>query len=110
MEYSSKQHFFLEKSVETVVVSSDALVVRHADEPARDIFAPPSDGTWLHLAQSHLKAEEHQGSFKGGHYVAFVRSHSGQWHRMSDSSVMRVDEATALGAQAFLLFYERMRA
>jgi alpha-glucosidase len=48
----------------TIVASSDSLVVRHADEPNRDIFAPPSDGTWLHLAQSHLKAEEHQGSFK----------------------------------------------
>ena len=50
---------------------------------------------------------EHQGSFKGGHYVAFVRSSGGAWHRMSDSTVTRVDEATALRAQAFLLFYER---
>ena len=50
---------------------------------------------------------EHQGSFKGGHYVAFVKGASGEWHRMSDSTVSRVDEQTALAAQAFLLFYER---
>ena len=31
----------------------------------------------------------------------------GEWHRMSDSTVTRVDEPTALSSQAFLLFYER---
>ena len=53
---------------------------------------------------------EHQGSFKGGHYVAFVKSApNGSWHRMSDSTVSRVDEETALKAQAFLLFYELIK-
>ena len=48
---------------------------------------------------------EHQGSFSGGHYVAFVRL-GNEWYRMSDSTVTQVPEADALGAQAFLLFYE----
>ena len=52
---------------------------------------------------------EHQGSFKGGHYVAFVKSAHSGWHRMSDSTVSQVDEETALRAQAFLLFYELIK-
>ena len=52
---------------------------------------------------------EHQGdTTKGGHYVAFVRSDEHNcWHRFNDSVVTRVDEESALKAQAFLLFYER---
>ena len=46
-----------------VVVTSEALVVRHTDEPTRDLFAPPTDSTWLHISRAHLEAEEHQGSF-----------------------------------------------
>ncbi len=49
---------------------------------------------------------EHQGTFEGGHYVAFVRL-GGAWYRMNDSVVKRVDEADVFKAQAFLLFYER---
>ena len=46
-----------------VVATEMALVVRHQEEPNRDLFAPPSDGSWLHLAKAHLHAHEHQGSF-----------------------------------------------
>ena len=49
---------------------------------------------------------EHEGSFQGGHYVAYVRL-AERWFRMNDSSVMEVDEAEALSKQAFMLFYER---
>ena len=50
---------------------------------------------------------EHQGTFEGGHYVAFVRL-GGSWYQMNDSVVTRVEEADVFKAQAFLLFYERM--
>ena len=49
---------------------------------------------------------EHQGSFSGGHYIAYVRLHS-QWYRMSDSVVREVREAEVLEKQAFMLFYTR---
>jgi hypothetical protein len=49
---------------------------------------------------------EHQGSYEGGHYVAFVRL-GGEWYRMSDSLVRKVEEAEVYRAQAFMLFYER---
>ena len=48
---------------------------------------------------------EHQGDFDGGHYVAFVRL-GGEWFRMSDSNVRRVDEQEVFKVQAFMLFYE----
>ena len=67
----------------------------------------PADGSSCYRLYGVV---EHQGSFKGGHYVAFVKaSPSGVWHRMSDSTVSRVDEETALKAQAFLLFYELVK-
>ena len=67
----------------------------------------PADGSSCYRLYGVV---EHQGSFKGGHYVAFVKaSPSGVWHRMSDSTVSRVDEETALKAQAFLLFYELIK-
>lgn len=50
---------------------------------------------------------EHQGSFSGGHYVAFVHL-SGLWYRMSDSQVSLVPESDVYQAQAFLVFYERV--
>ena len=48
----------------------------------------------------------HEGSFSGGHYIAYVRL-AEQWYRMSDSQVTRVDEEAVLRKQAFMLFYER---
>jgi len=60
-----------------------------------------------HAAQLRLYAVvEHQGTFTGGHYVAYVRLCE-RWHRMSDSTVTVVSEAEVLQVQAFLLFYER---
>ena len=52
---------------------------------------------------------EHQGSFSGGHYIAYVRL-AQQWYRMSDSVVTAVTEEEVLHKQAFMLFYERMTA
>ena len=49
---------------------------------------------------------EHEGSFSGGHYIAYVRLGEA-WYRMSDSVVTEVSAAEALGKQAFMLFYER---
>ncbi len=47
---------------------------------------------------------EHQGSFSGGHYIAYVRLGE-VWYRMSDSRVTEVSEAEVLGVRAFMLFY-----
>ena len=50
---------------------------------------------------------EHEGSFSGGHYIAYVRLGE-VWYKMSDSAVTHVDAAFILERQAFLLFYERV--
>eukprot|EP00980_Cylindrotheca_fusiformis_P008138 scaffold1727_cov133-Cylindrotheca_fusiformis.AAC.41 len=54
----------------------------------------------------------HQGqTCDSGHYLAYVKKH-GCWYKCNDSSVTRVDEATALDQQAYILLYEvaEMRA
>ena len=74
---------------------------------------------------------EHSGTYRDGHYTAFVRvggslNATGQsggeanaseggaggagaaWTLFSDSKVTSVSEAQVLDAQAFLLFYARM--
>ena len=51
---------------------------------------------------------EHQGSFHGGHYTAYVRSGADQsWFYCSDTHTSEATERDVLGAQAFLLFYCR---
>jgi len=52
---------------------------------------------------------EHEGSFAGGHYVAYVRLGT-SWYRMSDSQVSEVREDELRTKQAFMLFYERASA
>jgi hypothetical protein len=48
----------------------------------------------------------HQGqTCASGHYLAFVKKH-GEWYRCNDSSVTKVDEATVLNQQAYILIYE----
>ena len=60
---------------------------------------------------------EHSGTYKDGHYVAYVRSagadgaspHShSQWNLFSDTKVTPASEAAVLSAQAFLLFYKQV--
>ncbi|XP_023373995.1 ubiquitin carboxyl-terminal hydrolase 45 [Otolemur garnettii] len=77
---------------------------------------------------------EHTGSMRGGHYTAYVKvrtpsrkllehitgkknvfglkepgtESAGHWVHVSDASVQVVPESRALGAQAYLLFYERL--
>ena len=68
---------------------------------------PASDGTARYRLYGLV---EHHGSFDGGHYVAFVRTDDGTWHKFDDSVVTPVDEPTVKAAQAFLLFYERFSA
>lgn len=63
------------------------------------------------------------GGMHGGHYVAYVRkaTHSAadgddrrrretgaQWYHVSDSHFSKVALKDALGAQAYILFYERI--
>jgi hypothetical protein len=48
----------------------------------------------------------HQGqTCASGHYLAFVKKH-GEWYRCNDSTVTKVDEATVLNQQAYILMYE----
>lgn len=51
---------------------------------------------------------EHSGSLHGGHYVAYVKTSSGQWYYASDSRVNPVSEDKVLKAEAYLLFYHRL--
>lgn len=48
----------------------------------------------------------HQGSSRGGHYIAYVRC-KGQWYYTSDSTVMKSSERDVLACQAYMLFYAR---
>jgi ubiquitin C-terminal hydrolase len=49
---------------------------------------------------------EHIGGSSGGHYVCF-RQFDSRWYRMDDGRVSEVDSARVLGAEAYMLCYER---
>ena len=56
---------------------------------------------------------EHSGTYKDGHYVAYVRSAGADgasplWNLFSDTKVTPASEAAVLSAQAFLLFYKQV--
>mmetsp|Transcript_1865 Transcript_1865/g.4253 ORF Transcript_1865/g.4253 Transcript_1865/m.4253 type:complete len:554 (-) Transcript_1865:1337-2998(-) len=46
-------------------------------------------------------------SVHSGHYYCFVRAGNGMWHKCDDTSVGQCSERTALGQQAYILFYVR---
>lgn len=64
---------------------------------------PPYDLVGILVHQGHTCAS--------GHYLAYVKR-NGQWYLCNDSVVKKVDEATALDQQAYILMYEvaNMRA
>jgi ubiquitin C-terminal hydrolase len=55
---------------------------------------------------------------RGGHYTAYVCARAAKgagdapaasrWFHISDTRVSKAEEADVLGAQAFLLFYDRV--
>eukprot|EP01122_Echinamoeba_exundans_P009149 TRINITY_DN316_c0_g1_i2.p1 TRINITY_DN316_c0_g1~~TRINITY_DN316_c0_g1_i2.p1 ORF type:complete len:508 (-),score=71.62 TRINITY_DN316_c0_g1_i2:117-1640(-) len=48
------------------------------------------------------------GGCRSGHYICYVKSASGVWHRMDDSSVQKVSVGEVLSqSDAYLLFYRR---
>jgi ubiquitin C-terminal hydrolase len=54
---------------------------------------------------------EHSGGLSSGHYVAYVRrAGDSAWHYISDRHVRPATQAQVLGAEAYLLFYERAAA
>ncbi|KAF5837780.1 hypothetical protein DUNSADRAFT_3852 [Dunaliella salina] len=46
-------------------------------------------------------------SVHSGHYYCFVRAGNGIWHKCDDTQVGQCSERTALGQQAYILFYVR---
>jgi ubiquitin C-terminal hydrolase len=52
---------------------------------------------------------EHQGSFGGGHYVAYVRVRE-HWFYFSDTSIRRSSLSEVLSAEAYMLYYEKMES
>jgi len=52
----------------------------------------------------------HSGGMGGGHYIAYIKHNingKDRWFYASDSHVRETDEADALRAQAYMLFYRR---
>ncbi|XP_055556384.1 ubiquitin carboxyl-terminal hydrolase 42-like [Falco cherrug] len=47
------------------------------------------------------------GSSLAGHYFCYTKASNGLWYQMDDTSVAYCDRNTALGQQAYLLFYIR---
>ena len=47
------------------------------------------------------------GSLCGGHYVAYVK-HGEQWYYASDSHYNKISLESALSAEAYVLYYQRM--
>jgi hypothetical protein len=48
------------------------------------------------------------GGCRSGHYICYVKSASGVWHRMDDSNVQKVSVGEVLSqSDAYLLFYRR---
>ena len=65
---------------------------------------PLGDGLMYHL----VGVVAHSGGVGIGHYTAYVRSSSHAWFCYDDSRAPRAcATAEALGARAYLLFYER---
>ncbi|XP_047070695.1 ubiquitin carboxyl-terminal hydrolase 20-like [Lolium rigidum] len=50
---------------------------------------------------------EHSGLPNFGHYVCTIRSSPTNWHLMNDSLVHSISETSALGQEAYILFYVR---
>ena len=50
----------------------------------------------------------HHGSAGGGHYTAYALNPFDQeWYEFDDSSVTKVDNATVMAAEAYVLFYRK---
>ena len=65
-------------------------------------------GESLHLFEYSLYAiSTHSGSIYGGHYTAHVK-HGNKWYYASDSHTQVEDLESALHAEAYILFYERI--
>ena len=50
----------------------------------------------------------HHGYAGGGHYTAYALNHKDEeWYEFDDSHVTKVDPATVLNAEAYVLFYRK---
>lgn len=115
------------KKVNTHVAFPLLLTVQQ--QPADSAAHPPKGWPDLNPKRSSLVryelfgVVEHSGTYRDGHYTAFVRvggsraastSQNGErkdgvWNLFSDSKVSAVSEQQVLDAQAFLLFYARVK-
>ena len=87
----------------------------HSDKIKKHIAFP----TTLHLPVSEGNSQKvkydltgvvvHHGySTHNGHYIAYVKSASGQWYEMDDDRVSMTNSKTVMKQQAYLLFYSKV--
>ena len=50
---------------------------------------------------------EHEGSYGGGHYTAYVRREDGRWYHFNDARVTNVSEYEMTTVCAYILLYQR---
>ena len=54
-----------------------------------------------------IGVSNHFGSTGGGHYTAFARAESGQWHKFDDSHTAAVEPKDVVTPAAYVLMYVR---
>ena len=99
------------------------LCLQVLEQPSEGTDRPPKEWAELDPRRSSLRryelfgVVEHSGTYKDGHYTAYVRtggsagsadggsSGGTAWNCFSDSKVTAASETQVLSAQAFLLFY-----
>lgn len=50
---------------------------------------------------------EHLGNIGGGHYIAYAKSSTGNWHQFNDLKTKRVNEKQVLNTKFYVAFYQR---
>jgi hypothetical protein len=91
---------------------------RGAEAEAERALEAPAPGLQQRHDYELSAVVVHQGSMRGGHYTAYVCARAAKgagdapaasrWFHISDTRVSKAEEADVLGAQAFLLFYDRV--
>ncbi|KAJ0984241.1 hypothetical protein J5N97_002597 [Dioscorea zingiberensis] len=67
------------------------------------------DGTDLYTLYAVVVHLDVQNSSFYGHYICFTKDFNGQWYKIDDDQVMRVDVGQVLAQHAYMLFYIRKK-